>query len=88
MAGAQTRMAEAQGQTAAGTMTEAPGQLPVLADDPATELAKGKTAVHPIDWIAGGSEVSVRRGRPLRRPWASWDKRCGRWEAAIGWTCI
>jgi hypothetical protein len=52
-------MAEAQRQTAAGTMTEAPGQLPVLADDPAADLTKGKTAVRQIDWIAGGSEVSA-----------------------------
>lgn len=59
MAGAETRMAEAQAQAAAGTMTEAPGQLPALAADPAAELAKGKTAVRQIDWIAGGSEVSA-----------------------------
>jgi hypothetical protein len=59
MASAETRMAEAQAPSAAGTMTEAPGQLPVLADDPAAELAKGKTAVRQIDWIAGGSEVSA-----------------------------
>ena len=59
MAGAETRMAEAQAQTAAGTMTEAPGQLLAVAADPAAELAKGKTAVRQVDWIAGGSEVSA-----------------------------
>ena len=59
MAGAENRMASAQAQTAAGTMTEAPGQLPALAPDPTAELAKGKTAVRQIDWIAGGSEVSA-----------------------------
>jgi len=59
MATAQTRMAQAQAQTASGTMTEAPGQLPALGTDPAAELAKGKTAVRQVDWIAGGSDVSA-----------------------------
>jgi hypothetical protein len=59
MAGAETKMAQAQAQTAAGTMTEAPGLLPVLADDPAAELTKGKTALRQVDWIAGGTDVSA-----------------------------
>jgi len=59
MAGAQTRMAEAQAQTAAETMTEAPGQLPLLAADLAAELGKGKTAVRQVDWVAGSAEVST-----------------------------
>ena len=59
MAGAQTRMAQAQTQTATGTLTELPGQLPVMAADPAAELAKGKTALRQIDWVAGSSEVSA-----------------------------
>jgi len=59
LAGAKISIADANAQTAAGTMTEAPGQLPVLADDPAAELAKGKTTVRQIDWVAGGSEVSA-----------------------------
>lgn len=61
MAGAQSRMAQAQTQAAAGTVTELPGQLPVIADDPSADLAKGKgkTAVRQIDWVAGSSEVSA-----------------------------
>jgi len=39
-------------------MTEAPGQFPALADDPAAELAKGKAALRQVDWIAGGAAVS------------------------------
>jgi hypothetical protein len=58
MASAEAKMAQSQAQTAAGTMTEAPGQAPALADDPAAELAKGKTALRQVDWIAGGADVS------------------------------
>lgn len=40
-------------------VTEAPGQLPVLATDISAELADGKTAVRKIDWSASGSHVSA-----------------------------
>ena len=40
-------------------VTEAPGQLPVLAADIPAELAEGKTAVRKIDWSASGAQVSA-----------------------------
>jgi hypothetical protein len=39
-------------------MSEAPGKEPALADDPAAELAAGKTVVRDIDWIAGKGKIS------------------------------
>ncbi len=48
----------APGMGATGSVTEAPGQMPKLAADPAGELAKGKTAVRSIDWMANGGTVS------------------------------
>ncbi len=46
------RMAHAGGQT------EAPGKSARLSDDPAGDLAGGKTAVREIDWVAGQGGVS------------------------------
>ncbi len=46
------RMAHASGQT------EAPGKSARLSDDPAGDLAGGKTAVRDIDWVAGQGGVS------------------------------
>lgn len=65
MAGAQQMMAQgqrgtgsAQSAAMAGATTEAPGQMTLLATDPAAELAKGKTAVRQVDWVAGSGAVS------------------------------
>jgi hypothetical protein len=63
MAMAQARM-PATG--AAGNMTEAPGEQVTLAPNLANELAKGKTVVRGIDWVAGSAEVSPE-GQPAFR---------------------
>jgi hypothetical protein len=42
----------------AGSQTEAPGKSARLSDDPAGDLAGGKTAVRDIDWVAGQGGVS------------------------------
>jgi hypothetical protein len=43
---------------AGGKLSEAPGKTVVLANDLAAQLAKGKTVVEDIDWLAGGGAVS------------------------------
>jgi hypothetical protein len=41
-----------------GGLSEAPEKSIALSSDPAGELAKGRTVVKDIDWLAGGGEVS------------------------------
>jgi hypothetical protein len=43
---------------AEGNLTEAPGKNVTLSSDLASDLAKGRTVVKDIDWLAGGGEVS------------------------------
>jgi hypothetical protein len=43
----------------AGAMTEAPGQTVELSPDLAAELAKGKSTVRNIDWVAGTPGISA-----------------------------
>jgi len=60
MAMAQARM---PGTATPGTTTEAPGETLALSPDLAAELAKGKTVIRGIDWVAGSAEVSPQ-GQP------------------------
>jgi hypothetical protein len=41
-----------------GDLSEAPGKTVSVSSDPAADLAKGRTVVKDIDWLAGGGEVS------------------------------
>ncbi len=41
-----------------GHLSEAPGKSITLSSDPGGDLAKGRTVVKDIDWLAGGGEVS------------------------------
>jgi hypothetical protein len=43
---------------AGGNLSEAPGKTVSVSSDPAADLAKGRTVVKDIDWLAGGGEVS------------------------------
>lgn len=55
---AQSRAPSPEDAVADGNLSEAPGKSVTLSTDLAAELAKGRTVVKDIDWLAGGSEVS------------------------------